>query len=121
MLKEILNPKLSGALHRFFNQEVDIQGATTTYGDYGEPIHTWKTILEGLKCRVAPKKDGEIQREDKSFVVASHEIIIDGDYEITEKNKAVFAGDDYEILLVKYDSERLCTYVSVRRVESEQG
>ncbi len=119
MLKEIISPKLSGYLHRFFNQSVDIQSFTSTKGQYGEEVKTWTNSMQGVKCRVAPKKDGEIQRDDKSFVVASHEIIINGNYEITESDRAVLAGENFEILLVKHDSEGQNTYLSVRRFQNE--
>ncbi len=118
MLKKIISPKFKENMGRFFNRTVDIEASTTARGDYGEEIKTWTAKHQAVPCRVAAKQEGEIRRPDSTIVIATHEIVLDDNYDATEADRIKLDGQAYEIVLVREDSAGVLTYLDVRRVQS---
>ena len=119
MRKEMFSTLLFDALERFYPDTVKIQGSTVTQDGYGGTVETWADIqgLTALPCAIAPATGGEQKRADMTLVVGSHVISIAGFYNtIAEHDRAVVAGVNYDILLVRLDSHRKMTSLAVQIV-----
>lgn len=117
MRKEFLNSKITAALSRFYSDTATIQvKATTPKNAMGEEPDTWSNVtgLIAMACALAPAERGEVRKADMTIVMASHVISFPAYHAgITEQHRAVVAGVNYNILLVKRDSHTKFTSLMV--------
>ena len=116
-MRSLAHPNRLAALRHAFPSTCAIQRATESRGATGEVILSWGDApgMTAIPCRVAPTGGREVKRENQTYVVATHYILLRGYYGgISERDRAVVGSQVYNILLVEHDGEQ-----SVTRLECE--
>ena len=82
------------------NTSVAISRFTKTGEDgNGQPTGTWATVAT-VPCRIEPSAGQEIE-SDKEVVISTHRMFLEFGVSITEADRAIVGGDEYNVLLVK--------------------
>jgi len=65
---------------------------------YGQPVKTWADHLVNQKCRLSYPKGRQVQRNTE--VIPVEAVLFMEDVDVTEHDKVVVDGTEYEILFV---------------------
>lgn len=66
--------------------------------DYGNPVKTWADHLVDQPCRLSYPRGRQVQRDTE--VIPVEAVLFMEDVDVTEHDKAVVDGTEYEILFV---------------------
>jgi head-tail adaptor len=122
---DIIHPRLLAALgNKVYPQTCDIQVFAESQNSIGQVIKDWSTKTDedetdysAIRCRFAPASGQEVKGNAESYAVATHRIALRGHYPlIIETERAVIAGQAYDIQAVEHDGQRQTTYLDVKKV-----
>lgn len=118
----IIHPGLLGSLaESFYPSSCTIQRATESRDGFGQVSLSWANLAGhvSIACSVAepPPRGEEVETTEQSYVRRSKRIALNGAYtSITEKDRAVVGGVNYDIERVSHDSQGKTTYLDVQVV-----
>lgn len=143
----LIDPSILNGLGFLFNKTCTVLEESRTQDSTGQPIETWETLAytlqtdEGheivthngepiklsllhkdLPCVLSPARqqgrNAEIRKRDRTYVVASYKVLMQGFYPaITELMRVVVGLETYDILLVQHDSQNLLTTLFVEVIK----
>ena len=85
--------------------------------DYGNPVKIWADYLTAEPCRISYPKGRQVQRGTE--VVPVDAVLFVGDVDVTERDKAIVDGIEFEILFVSEPQDAVSGHhkeLSLRRV-----
>lgn len=81
-------------------QTCDIQRYTDSgAGNYNRPTKSWADLHASEPCRFNITKGNEIRMDNE--IVISYWTLFVGDIDVTERDRVIFGGETYEIVLIK--------------------
>lgn len=116
----IVHPGLLGSLAtNFYPSACTIQRATESRDSFGQVSLSWANLAGhvDLACSVAepPPTGEEVETTEQSYVRRSKRVALAGSYtSITEEDRAVIGGVNYDIERVSQDSQTKTTYLDVQ-------
>lgn len=119
MVKRFIHPKFVDSLAGFFPDTCVIQSSTEVLGDNHETgtyAKTWTDTLTDIRATIGDSRGEEVRQKDKTYAISSHKICLQGDYAVTEKQRAVIDSINYDILSVDKDSRTQLTRLICRRI-----
>lgn len=119
-MTDLIHPRLFSQLAAFYPATCTIQEASETLDAANQPIQAWADLPGhvDIPCTVSRPGGGERKTTHQIYSVATHTIALAGYYPaITEKMRAVVAGQAYDILLPENDplgvgTQLLCQVVT---------
>jgi len=119
MIQRMIHPGLMPNLIRFFNSICAIQNPTIPTDGESDPS-AWTNQDIDINCVISRIKGGsagnEVRREDKTVVLHTYGIILDGIFTVTEKDRILSDSDAYDILSVDFDSKSTYTSLICERI-----
>ena len=100
----------------FFTQSCALEKPTKTQdADTNEEIITFAIQHDGIPCRVGLSRGGERRLSDGTYLDATHRIVLTDQFnDLTEEWIAVVDEQEYQILLVTPDAEKIMTRLECR-------
>lgn len=120
MRKEIVDSNLLTHLSRFYPATCTIRTYAAENPDtYGQPAPVWANFAGhiDIPCAIASAGGDEVKMADMTIAIATHKMALAGLYmTIIPKMKVVVSGQEFDILLVEWDSHLEMTRLTTRIV-----
>ena len=108
MNKNMIHTDMIEAMEDFFPDTCVIQECAETLGDYGETgkkSKVWTDKITDIKAAIGDSQFGTEQKQaNKTYAISTHKILLNGEYNVIEKDRAVIDSVNYDILSVDKDS-----------------
>lgn len=106
----VFDPRLMANLGPQFPETCTIQRYTETVDDNGEVTKTWTALHEDVSCSCMPTGGKEVKTSDRTYVIATHSIALQGSYtDVTEMDRVVMTDVTYDVLLAEQTLDVMTT------------